>query len=178
MSEPERRDAVDDRALALLEAYHDGELSGLARRRLEGALRRSPELRRELAELAALRRVLCEREGREPAPDVWDAVALRLPALDARRRTGHVRGGLAGWLWLAKPLGAAAVTALVAAGALLSWPRPEPARAAPVVRWLDSGDRNVMVLEESSDTTIIWVFDDGSAGASRGPILGVGREVV
>jgi anti-sigma-K factor RskA len=173
MSERERRDAQE-----LVEAYHDGELSGLARRRFEGALRRSPELRRELAELAALRRALCEREAREPGPDLWDAVALRLPALDAWRRAGaRARGGLAGWAWMAKPLAAAAATALVAAGALLSWPRSQPTRAVPVVRWLDSGDRNVMVLEESSDTTIIWVFDDASTGVSTGS-RGVAREVV
>lgn len=159
-----------------IEAYHDGELSGLARRRLERELRRSPERRAELEDLARLRESLRELDAGGPQPDLWDAVALRLPALDARRaeaaQAQDGRGGLPGWLRPATAIAATAVIALgVAAG--LYWPAEEPA-SGQVVRWLDSGNRNVMVIDDDPNTTIIWVLDSFGEGAARGD----GREMV
>ena len=75
-------DAVDE---ALLHAYHDGELSGFARRRFARRLRRSPWLRRELDGLAALGAQLREIDAQGEAPDLWEQIALRLPAIDVRR---------------------------------------------------------------------------------------------
>jgi hypothetical protein len=45
-----------------------------------------------------------------------------------------------------------------------------------VVRWMDSGGRPVMVLEEDAENevTIIWMLEDAVEGAARGG----GREVV
>ncbi|MGH0029582.1 MAG: hypothetical protein ACQGVC_07315, partial [Myxococcota bacterium] len=86
----------------LLHAYHDGELSGFARWRFERELRRNPVLRGELDRLSTLRDLLRARDRAEPSPDLWDAIALRLPAEDARRgeaHEGHLEtgGGLAGF---------------------------------------------------------------------------------
>jgi anti-sigma factor RsiW len=151
-----------------IEAYHDGELSGLARRRLERELRRSPELRGELEGLASLREALQELDAQGPEPDLWDHIALRLPAADARRAEA-AEGGAPSWLWgWLRPATALAAATVVALGvvAVLYWPvAPEAGR---VVRWLDSGDRNVMVIDDDPSTTIIWVLDSLGEGAGRG----------
>ena len=68
----------------LLHAYHDGELSGFARRRFERRLERSSALRRDLESLSEIGTALRALDGEAETPDVWDDVALRLPALDAR----------------------------------------------------------------------------------------------
>lgn len=152
----------------LLHAYHDGELSRLARWRFERRLRRSPALRAELESLESLRGLLRGREADQPGPDLWDAIALGLPAIDAQR--AEARGGAgAGLGWWLKPLGAVAATAAVAAIVLYgeSW-LETPATAGGVVRWIDSGGRSVMVLDDQPDTTIIWVFDGATEGARIG----------
>lgn len=154
-----------------IQAYHDGELSGFARWRFERELARNPALRAELGELAALGDRLRERDGREPSPDLWAGIALRLPAADARRaeipptpRAG-LRDLLAGWL---KPAGAVAATAAVAWIAVYGGLWPEAPVAGGVVRWIDSGERSVMVLDDDPDTTIIWVLDPSTDGARIG----------
>jgi anti-sigma-K factor RskA len=154
-----------------LHAYHDGELSGLARWRFERRLRRSEGLRRELAELARLGALVRAAEAPAPGPDLWDRIEQRLPAVDAQRaeESGGRRASL-GW-WMA-PAGAMAATALAA---LAVWwgPADAPVERAGVVRWMDSGGRSVMVLEGDADTTIIWVLD----GPADGAIRGEGREM-
>jgi len=173
----------------LLHAYHDGELSGFARWRFERRLRRSPALRRELEALARVGGWVRASHVEAQGPDLWDAIALRLPAADARRaevasaarrptresadaqraggerRRAPARAGPRGLGWLAWP-GAVAMAVLVAVFAL-EWLEPGIPRADGVVRWLDSGGRDVMVLE-APDTTIIWVFDAPTKGARRG----------
>jgi anti-sigma factor RsiW len=145
-----------------LHAYHDGELRGLARWRFERRLARSPALRRELQALALMRELVREGEATAPAPDLWEGIARRLPAEPGRGR-GWVPA--AGW-WL-RPLGAVAVAAAVAA---LVFVVVSGDNAAPgVVRWIDSGDRNVVVLEGDEDVTIIWVLGgDAAAPPSEG----------
>ena len=76
-----------------LHAYHDGELGGLARWRFERRLRRSPQLRRDLAALARIGELVCESEMRASEPDLWDRIEQRLPALDARRAFFGGAGG-------------------------------------------------------------------------------------
>jgi len=171
MSEIQRDEALQEQ----LSAYCDGELSGLARWRLERRLRRSPELRAELGALRALSARI--REGHEPGsgPDLWDDIALRLPALDARRAEAaapHRERGIGSWAWR----GAALASLVLAAVFALRAPAPVPVEAPAkggVVRWLDNGGRDVMVLEASADTTIIWVFDDPDQAADRGVVLDV-----
>ena len=70
---------------ATLQAYYDGELGPWARWRFERRLERFPELRRELADLAALGDLVRESEAALAAPDLWEGIARRLPAVDAER---------------------------------------------------------------------------------------------
>jgi hypothetical protein len=147
--------AVSERTAVRLQAYHDGELSGLARWWFEQRLRSSPALRAELAALARVGDWVRAAHAEEAGPDLWDAIALRLPALDARRgEAGRARPSL-GWLALPGAVVSAGIAALLAFYEFA----PAPPPATDVVRWLDSGGRDVMVLEADPDTTIIWVFD-------------------
>jgi anti-sigma factor RsiW len=150
---------IPARTAELLQAYSDGELSAFARWRFARRLRRSPELQRELA---ALRRVgdwVRAAQVEESGPDLWDVIALRLPAIDVRRAEAAAKGG-AGIGRLAWP-GAFATAALAAVLAFVTFSPPAPTAPAPparVVRWLDSGPRDVMVLEPAPDTTVVWVI--------------------
>ncbi len=150
-----------------LQAYHDGELTGLARWRFERRLARSPELRRELAMLARMGDWVRESEPVE-APDLWDQIALRLPAEEARQaeaEAGRSRGGW--WTPLLSPMraaAAAAVAAVALAFGLMSGDTPHEA----AVLWLDGGGHSVMVLEDSEEATIIWMLDTLPAEASLG----------
>jgi len=153
---------------ATLQAYHDRELGFWARRRFERRLARFPELRRELAALAALGDLLRESEAAVAAPDLWEEVARGLSAVDAERAGAEWerrRSGLLARHW--RPVGAVAAAgaaAVALAFALLS------GETVPggVVHWVDGGDRNVMVLDGERDVTVIWVFDPVSEGASMG----------
>ena len=156
-----------------LHAYHDGELRGLARWRFERRLARSPELRRRLDALAGLGFWVRETEGAAAGPELWDRISQRLPAIDARREEAGQEAGAA-WGWL-RPVGALAAAAVVAVAFYLGTFEA----AAPhvgVVRWMDSGGRSVMVLEEDAErqVTIIWMLDEAVEGAAQGG----GREVV
>ena len=160
-----------------IQAYHDGELSGLLRWRFERELSRNPELRAELDQLASIGEMLRVQDAAEPAPDLWGAIALRLPAADARRADAGAEAGATGGIgsllsvWL-RPIGAVAATAAVALLVLYGglWPET-PAASGGVVRWIDTGGRGVMMLDDTPDTTIIWVLD----GPGEGAWLGTGR---
>lgn len=154
---------------ALLEAYHDGELSGLARYRFERSLRASTPLREELAVLRDIREGLNALAAATSAPDLWGEIAGRLPAQP------HPAGG---WArpraqcgvtprrrWPSVGAALAATAAGVALVALL-WPEPVP--AGGVVRWVDGGGRGVMVLEAAPDATIIWLLDPAQELARPG----------
>ena len=158
----------------LLHAYHDGELGWLARWHFERRLAHSPGLRRELEALDTLGDLARRADAAGPAPDLWADIAGRLPALDAEREAASARGP--DWSFAApllQPLAAtAAVAALVVAVAVgLRTGETGGARPASVVRWMDAGPHNVLVLEdESRDATIIWVLDADpqvSQGARR-----------
>jgi anti-sigma factor RsiW len=152
---------------AALHAYHDGELTRLTRWVFERRLRRSPELRRELEALRTLRRELRASDAAAPGADLWDAIALRLPAADAVRSEAAGAGRWAsGW----RPL-TAAVAATGAALALaigLYTGETAPGTSGGVIQWIDSGDHAVMVLEGDDELTVIWVFDDVLEGAALG----------
>jgi len=149
-----------------LEAWRDGELSWLARWRVERRLRRDPEAKRRLAALDAAGRLLREIDADAPAPDVWDAVRLRLPALDARRAEAEAatrRAGLArGLRWSAAGGVAAAAAALALVlrfGGEAAAPEPPPG----AVRWLDARGLPMMVLRDDAEATIIWVPEQAPA---------------
>ena len=160
MTDPVRTDL--GRTAYLLNAYRDGELSRFARWRFERRLRRSPELQRELAALSRIGDWVRASEADAPGVDLWDAIALRLPAIDARRAEAAAPSPGLGWLaWS----GAFASVALAAVFAYQWLAAPTPNRIG-VVRWVDSGPRDVMVLEAAPDTTIVWVI--GAPGKRPG----------
>ena len=148
----------------LLHAYYDGELSGFARRRFEQRLRRSPALQAELDSLDSLGGSLRALDADGPSPDLWDDIALRLPALDAQR-DAEVAPERSGWLaWLFGPAGAALATAAAAVALALTIYTPEIQPGGSTIRWLDTGGRSVMVIDDDADMTIIWMLDGGEGG--------------
>jgi anti-sigma factor RsiW len=168
-----------------LNAYHDGELSGLRRWLFERQLSRSPRLRAELEELKRLARWVQGVGAQTPSVDVWDDIALRLPAIDAefdeqrqglegqRQRRDERREGR-GMDWLvaySRPLTAAAVTAALALALFLGIMEDVAPPTPGIIRWLDTGGRSVMVLENQGDATIVWLLDalenENSEGGSR-----------
>jgi anti-sigma-K factor RskA len=150
----------------LLHAYHDGELGWLAGWRFERRLARSLEALDTLGGLAR------QVDAAGPAPDLWAEIARRLPGLDAERGAS---AGSGGWILAApllRPLATVAAAALLALAVAVGLRTGETGeRAVGVVRWIDPGPHNVLVLEdEPRDATIIWVLDAGpevSQGAGR-----------
>jgi len=161
MKERARRDSE------ALSAYHDGELRGLARWRFERRLRRDPQLRRELELLRRVGDAVRDAGEAGPRADLWDRLALRLPAADAARSEARGRGLRPAWL-VGAPLGAAAAIAAVA----IFWSLGQtPAPADGVVRWMYAGKHNVYVREApgAPGTTIIWVLDGAPRQTARRP---------
>jgi anti-sigma-K factor RskA len=154
-----------------LHAYHDGELGWLARLRFERRLERSAALRRELEALEALGDLARRADAETRAPDLWADIARSLPAIDAEREPA-VAVALPSLL---RPLAATAAAAALVVAVALGLRTSENGGGSPgVVRWIDTGPHNVIVLEaEPVDATIIWVLDGGRE-VSRGR----GREVV
>jgi anti-sigma factor RsiW len=159
-----------------LHAYHDGELSGLRRWLFERRLSRSPRLRAELDELKRLAQWVQGVGAQRSSADVWDHVALRLPAIDAQLseqrqgRAGQPQGRRErlGMDWLAtysRPLTAVAVTAALALALFLGIMEDAAPPTPGVIRWLDTGGRSVMVLEEQEGATIVWLLDSSQEGA-------------
>ncbi len=179
-----------------LNAYHDGELSGLRRWLFERRLSRSPRLRAELEELKRLASWVQGAGQASPSADVWDSIALRLPAIDAtlgeqRQRRGErlpsrdgqrqrrdeqwhrrdERRDRRGKNWLAaysRPLAAAAVTAALALALFLGIMEDAAPPTPGIIRSLDTGGRSVMVLEDQGDATIVWLLDAVEDGISEG----------
>lgn len=162
---------LSDSDLRALHAYHDGELNPLSRWWVERRLARSARLRAELAEIREVGDWVRHSADSGPAVDLWDAIALRLPAADARRGAGSEAAPGRGWRersWLGAPLFAAAATAAVAVAVVLGTIGDQPVRDARVVRWLDTGGRSVIVLDEPEGATIVWLLESPSEGAARG----------
>ena len=165
-----------------LNAYHDGELSGLRRWIFERRLSRSPKLRVELEALKRLARWVQALDPQPPSVDVWDDIALRLPALDAQadgqqqkrgeqwqRRAEQRERGRMDWLAAySRPVAAVAVTAALALALFLGIMEDAAPPTPGIIRWLDTGGRSVMVLEDQGDTTIVWLLDAPEDEASEG----------
>ena len=143
----------------MIQSYYDGELGFLARRRVERALERSPEVREEVEGLALVGELVRESQAAGPQPDLWAEIARELPA-SARAATPETAsgGGFEGLSWLLRPAGAAVAMA-AAAAAFFVLSGSEPAAVADVVQYLDPGDNSVMLLQREDDATIIWVME-------------------
>ncbi|MDJ0786707.1 MAG: hypothetical protein QNK05_07850 [Myxococcota bacterium] len=156
----------------LLQAYHDGELSWLGRKRAERLLRRDAEAREQLEEWSRIGSLLREQEDDAATPDLWGAIRAELgaagpagagaaAAADAVDEPGGWALEPGRWLRLGPPLAAAAAGAAVA---LTLWLQPGDAAGGPSIRWLDAGDRSAMVLQDDREATIIWVLEGQAAG--------------
>ena len=167
---------MNAREEGMLHAYHDRELGSFRRRRFERLLARSPELRRELEVLQLAGRLVREVDAEAAVPDLWDAIAGRLPAVgaeSAREAPGTRERGPERWRWSwslgeawARPAAAAAAVVAAVAAGLLVWPAGTPPPGGSI-RWLDAGNRSIMVVEDDADATIIWLLDSPSEGAQR-----------
>jgi anti-sigma factor RsiW len=143
----------------LLHAYHDGELGGVARWRMERRLARDPAARRELARLVELRGAIRDVASGPPAPDLWSGIQAGLPSIDAGVDAAIRPPAFAGApAWL-RPLAAGALAAGIAAAWLVFSAPTDPVNGG-VVRWLYTRGRPVMVLEQPNDATIIWLLDE------------------
>jgi anti-sigma factor RsiW len=155
-----------------LNAYHDGELRGLRRWMFERRLAHSTQLRAELEELKRVSQWVQAFDPQSARVDVWDHIALQLPAIDATR--GERRAGRDAWLgmdWLAtysRPIAAVAVTAALALALFLGIMEDAAPPTPGMIHWLDTGGRSVMVLEDPGGTTIVWLLEAPEAGASEG----------
>ena len=73
--------------------------------------------------------------------------------------------------WLAaysRPLAAVAVTAALALALFLGIMEDAVSPTPGIIRWLDTGGRSVMVLEDQGDATIVWLLDALEDGISEG----------
>ncbi|HEX5068285.1 MAG TPA: hypothetical protein VFY49_19350 [Myxococcota bacterium] len=153
----------------LLHAYHDGELSALARWRFERELRRSPGLQRQLASLRGMRGALQALDTAAGAPDLWESLRPRLAGARAQERARAASGGRGrGIIWWLAPIGAAAATAAAVLAVFYGGFFASSPAAGGTLRWIDSEGRSVMVLDDDPETTIIWVLDGATEGASTG----------
>jgi hypothetical protein len=155
---------------AKLQAYYDGELSRFGRFWFERRLAASADLRREFAQLQQLTQLVRGAEEAGGEPDFWPAIANEL-ARDrnaAQREAGDTSPATSPLAWVAallKPVGVVAVaaTAVLALVRGDGWWGSSARSADPggVVRWIDSGTRSVMVIEDESGrgATLVWVLD-------------------
>jgi len=161
-----------DRASPRLQAYYDGELRGLARWRFERRLARDPAARQELRALEETGRLVREAEAEAPSPELWESIRLRLPALDVQRAEAEeARTAPRSRLWALSPwvgVGVAAAALALAIG--VEW---GDASAAGSVRWIDSRGTPLMVLQDDSEATIIWVIEGepGNLSGRSGRVL-------
>jgi anti-sigma factor RsiW len=151
---------------ALLDGYHDGELGSLERWRVQRHLGGCAACRDELASLAQLGGLVRAAVGRVSEPDMWDAIAQRLPSRRLEReRLGAQRRAPSRRRWL-PPLRVGTAAAACAAAFLVttsdSGHLASLGGASGVVRSLYAKERAVMVLEpeNSDDATIIWLMDE------------------
>ncbi len=149
-----------------LHAYHDGELGGLRRWWFERRLFRSPALRAQLVEWEELAVLAREFDSRRSTVDLWDSIVLRLPALDAQHAEEVERPARGFQASYFRPLAGLAVTAALALALFLGIIEDGVNATPGVIRWLDTGGRSVMVLEERDGATIVWLLDSPEEGAS------------
>lgn len=157
-----------------LHAYHDGEVDGIARWWLERRIARDPAAQAELARLGQLGEALREQADEAPAPDLWSAIVLQLPAAMPVAEPARESEGLFGGFTLPKWAGAVVAAGAIALAVIVT-PRggPEisppgvPAFRGSSVQLLDTGRRPAFILQDDSEATIIWLLQKQKTGAGR-----------
>ncbi len=145
-----------DRRTQELYAYHDGELSWWARRRVARRLAHDAAARRELETLSEIGALMHEHAAEAAPVDLWERIRSELPY--AKKPTAppqpEAAWGLGAPQWIAAGLAAAAITAVLAVG---FDPSDAPAGS---VRWLDARGKPAMVLRDDREATIIWLLEE------------------
>lgn len=151
----ERRKGREDRRQRDLQAWHDGELSWLGRRRVARRLARDPEARRELAALERLGRLLRDEDAtrRGDPGELWESLRGRLPEA-APPPSPPVPSPRLRPAWAAAA-GLALVAGALALAILLPQGHAPPATS---LRWLRVDGQGAVVLEDDREATIIWVL--------------------
>ena len=73
--------------------------------------------------------------------------------------------------WLAtysRPVAAVAVSAALALALFLGIMEDAAVPTPGIIRWLDTGGRSVMVLEDQGEATIVWLLDAPEDGILEG----------
>jgi hypothetical protein len=152
--------AVEERNL---HAYHDDQLGVVTRWWWRRRIARSPRLSEQLDQLVEVGDWVREADS-PPTLDLWDAIALRLPAIDAARADAPTDpSGLLRWAGF-RPVMAAAATAAVAVVVALVTVGGGSGQQAGAVRWLDTGGRSVIVLDNPEAATIVWLLESPGEG--------------
>lgn len=162
-----------EKQLLALQAYHDGELWVLGRWRVARALRGSPALRHELAQLQNVSGWMQKIESEQhpiDSPDTWSEIGPALSRIDAevgsavfvsRSRTR------ASWHW-GSLLAGGAVAAVLLLAVVLDNGQGIPEHrgtgmheeiAGGALRYLQTYGVSTVVSQDSEDVTIIWLMD-------------------
>jgi anti-sigma-K factor RskA len=151
-----------------LQAYHDGELGWVARWRVRRQLASRPDARRQLERLSEVGALVRESLDPQPEPDLWGAIRVRLPAAQRQLSLEEAPSGASWWRWAAPSAAAAAAVALLWTFSAV----PADAGQGSSLRWLHTGDRSAVVLQDDRDATIIWVLEAPADTSGRASDVG------
>jgi len=155
-----------------LEAFQDGELSGLGRWRVGRHVAACLHCRAEVEGLRQVGRLVREGESESaPRVDLWASIAARLPEIDAefeRRGAPTLRPAPRRWAaWLGPlPIGVGGLAAAAIAVALWLSAPGVPVLDA-VVEELDAMGNPVELLPSDDKSTIIWVLDPKPVASAK-----------
>jgi anti-sigma factor RsiW len=162
---------MSERLVRDLHAYHDGELGGLRRWWLERRLATSSAAQAELARIRELRAALRAQAEQTPAPDLWGAIVMQLPAAVPAAEATPERDGfgftLPKWAGALVAAGAVAVALFVIPGGGTPV-RPLPSMLQQsAVQLLDTGRRPAVILQDDAEATIILLLPKQKIDAGR-----------
>jgi anti-sigma factor RsiW len=150
---------MSERLVRELHAYHDGELRGLRRWWLERRIAGDPAAQAELVRIRELGTALRAQAEQVPAPDLWSAILMQLPATPPAAPPAEERDGfgftLPKWAGAVLAAGAVALALLVVPGRS---PTPVPAIRGSAVQLLDTGRRPAVILQDDTEATIILLL--------------------
>jgi anti-sigma factor RsiW len=152
---------MSERLVRELHAYHDGELHGLRRWWLERRIASDPAAQAELARLRELGAALRAQAEQTPAPDLWGAILVQLPAApgvepaDGRDGFGFT---LPKWAGAVVAAGAVAIALLVVPGRSPTPGPAQPAGRGSAVQLLDTGRRPAVILQDDAEATIVLLL--------------------
>jgi anti-sigma-K factor RskA len=157
---------MSEKLVKQLHAYHDGELRGLHRWWLERRIAADAAAQAELERIRALGAALRAQAEQAPAPDLWGAIVLQLPAAAPTAEPARARDGfgftLPRWAGALVAAGAIALAFLLVPG---GGPAPGPEARGSAVQLLDTGRRPAVILQDDAEATIILLLPKQKIGA-------------